>query len=197
MPDAARGKPLEIWFQGEARVGRQGMLTRVWAKRGTRPRAPRDTRYQRAYIFTTVCRERGAATGLVMPFADTPVMNAHRAEIARAVAPGAHAALVLDGAGWHGGHALAVPANISLVLLPPYGPEINPVENVRQWLRANGLAISVFDACSEAWNRFAKQPETVSSITSRQWAQINPQGRQHDIIGTVSPMRSRQVPPAV
>ena len=117
------------------------------------------------------------AAGLVMPFADTAAMNAHLAEIARTVAPGAHAVLVLDGAGWHGGHALVVPDNISLVMLPPYSPELNPVENVWQYLRANWLAISVFDdydaivdACCNAWNRFADQPDIVSSITSRQWA---------------------------
>ena len=150
-------------------------LLRVWAKRGTRPRAPRDTRYQWAYIFGAVCPERGAAAGLVMPFADTEAMNAHLAEIARAVAPGAHAVLVLDGAGWHGGGRLGVPANISLVLLPPYSPELNPVENVWQYLRANWLAISVFDdydaivdACCAAWNRFARQPAVFTSTASRE-----------------------------
>ena len=75
-----------------------------------------------------------------MPFADTGAMNDHLAEIAGAVAPGAHAVLVLDGAGWHGAHALVVPDNISLVTLPPYSPELNPVENVWQYLRANWLA---------------------------------------------------------
>lgn len=116
-----------------------------------------------------------------MPFADTGAMNDHLVEIARTVAPGAHAVLVLDGAGWHGGHALVVPDNISLVVLPPYSPELNPVENVWQYLRANWLAISVFDtydaivnACCNAWNRFAEKPEIVTSITSRQWAQVNP-----------------------
>ncbi len=120
------------------------------------------------------------AAGLVMPFADTGAMNHHLAEISRTVAPGAHAVLVLDGAGWHGGHALVVPENVSLVVLPPYSPELNPVENVWQHLRANWLAISGFDdydaivdACCAAWNRFAKKPELVSSITSRQWAQVN------------------------
>ncbi len=67
------------------------------------------------------------------------------AEIVRSVATGAHAVLVLDGAGWHGGHALVVPDNIFLVLLSPYSPELNPVENVWQYLRANWIAISVFD----------------------------------------------------
>ena len=92
---------------------------RIWAKRGTRPRAPRDPRYPWAYIFGAVCPARGTAAGLVMPFADTPAMNAHLAEIARTVATDAHAVLVLDGAGWHGGHDLVVPENISLILLPP------------------------------------------------------------------------------
>ena len=74
-----------------------------------------------------------------------------------------------------------MPRNISLVLLPPYSPELNPVENVWQYLRANWLSISVFDdydaivaACCTAWNRFAHHPDVVSSITSRQWAQVNP-----------------------
>ena len=115
-----------------------------------------------------------------MPFANTEAMNAHLAEIARTVAPGAHAVLVLDGAGWHGGRGLLVPDNISLVLLPPYSPELNPVENVRQYLRANWLAISVFDdydaivdACCDAWNRFATQPNVITSIASRAWEKVN------------------------
>lgn len=141
---------------------------------------PRDTRYQWAYIFGAVCPQRGTAAGLVMPFADTAAMNAHLAEISRTVTPGAHAVLVLDGAGWHGGHALVVPDNVSLVTLPPYSPELNRVENVWQYLRANWLAISVFDdydaiveACCKAWNHFVNQPDVVSSITSRQWAEVN------------------------
>jgi len=119
------------------------------------------------------------AAGLVLPFADTAAMNAHLAEIARTVAPGAHALLVLDGAGWHGGKDLVVPHTISLLTLPPYAPELNPVENVWQFLRSNWLAISVFDgydaivdACCAAWNRFANDPATVASITSRTWAQV-------------------------
>jgi transposase len=174
------GKPLEIWFQDEARVGQQGTLTRVWAKRGSRPRAPRDTRYEWTYLFGAVCPGRGTAAGLVLPFVNTAAMNLHLAEISRTVAPGAHAVLVLDGAGWHSSKTLIVPENISLLSLPPYSPELNPVENVWQFLRANWLAISVFDdypaivdACCLAWNRFADNPATVTSITDRQWAQIN------------------------
>jgi hypothetical protein len=171
------GKSLEVWFQDEARVGQQGTLTRIWAARGTRPRAPRDTRYKWAYIFGAVCPERGATAALVMPHADTAAMNAHLVEISRTVAAGAHAILVLDGAGWHGSKALRVPENITLLLLPPYAPELNPVENVWAYLRANRLAISVLNTyqeivtqCCDAWNFFANDTATVRSIASRDYA---------------------------
>lgn len=175
-----RGKSLEIWFQDEARVGQQGTLTRVWARRGTRPRAVRDTRYQWAYIFGAVCPGRAATAALVLPHVNTEAMNLHLAEIAQAVDPGAHALLVLDGAGWHGGKDLAVPDNITLLPLPPYAPDLNPVENVWHYLRANKLAITVFDdythivdKCCNAWNFFATDPVRVASITSREWAKVN------------------------
>ena len=155
-------------------------MTRVWARRGTRPRAPRDTRYQWAYLFGAVCPARGAAAGLVLPTVNTAAMSAHLAEISRHVAPGAHAVVVLDGAGWHGANTLDIPDNLSLLTLPPYSPELNPVENVWQYLRANWLAISVFDtydailnACCSAWNRFANDPQAITSITARSWAKVN------------------------
>jgi len=161
-------------------VGQQGTLTRVWAKRGTRPRAVRDTRYQWAYIFGAVCPGRAATAALVLPRANTEAMNLHLAEIAGTVTPGAHALLLLDGAGWHGAEALVVPDNITLIILPPYAPELNPVENVWQYLRGNKLAITVFDdydhivdKCCDAWNFFAQDKATIASITTRNWATVN------------------------
>ena len=158
-------------------MGQQGTLTRIWAERGTRPRAPRDTRYKWTYIFGAVCPERGATAALVMPHVDTKAMNAHLIEISMAVAEGAHAILVLDGAGWHGSKALLIPENITLLTLPPYAPELNPIENVRAYLRANRLAISVFETeaeivnrCCDAWNFFANDIDTVRSITARDYA---------------------------
>jgi len=140
----------------------------------------RDTRYEWAYLFGAVCPERATGAALVLPYANTAAMNLHLAEIARTVAPGAHAVLVLDGAGWHGGNDLVVPENIALVTLPPYAPELNPVENVWQYLRGNKLAITVFDGyddivdkCCIAWNFFVEDTAAVESITSRSWATVN------------------------
>jgi transposase len=106
-------------------------------------------------------------------------MSMHLAEIGRRVAPGAHAALVIDGAGYHVAARLAVPRNITLVRLPPYAPELNPVENVWEYLRGNKLAITVFESYDDivdkscaAWRFFADDPERVASITSRTWATV-------------------------
>ena len=108
-------------------------------------------------------------------------MSLHLAEISRCVAPGAHTALVIDGAGYHVAARLAVPGNITLVRLPSYAPELNPVENVWEYLRGNKLAITVFESYDDivdkscaAWNFFADDPERVASITSRTWAKVNP-----------------------
>lgn len=171
---------MEVWFQDEARVGQQGTLTRLWARKGTRPRAPKDCRYAWAYLFGAVCPDRATGAALVMPYANTEAMNAHLAEISRTVAPGAHAVLVLDGAGWHGGHALVVPQNITLLTPPPYSPEVNPIENVWRFLRQNRRANRVFetyqdivDTCCTAWNALIDVPERVASITIRDWAKVN------------------------
>lgn len=180
LPEAARGKVVEIWFQDEARVGQQGTLTRIWARRGTRPRAPRDRRYDWAYLFGAVCPQRRATAALVMPHADARSLSKHLAEISGQVAAGAHAVLVMDGAGYHVAAALDIPANITLLHLPPYSPELNPVENIWQYLRANKLAISVFDhydhiveQCCAAWNFFANDGDAIASITTRDWAQVS------------------------
>ena len=179
MPEVAQDKQVEVWFQDEARVGQKGTLTRILARRGTRPRAPRDTRYEWSYIFGAACPERGVAAGLVLPYVNTEAMELHLVEISKVVAYGSHAVLVLDRAGWHGAKAITVPENITLVPLPPYAPELNPMENVWQYLRANKLAISVFDTyaqildkCADAWNFFANDADRISSITAREWIKV-------------------------
>ena len=165
----------------EARIGQQGTLTRVWAERGSRPAAPRDQRYGWAYLFGAICPARGTGCGLVLPFVNAEMMNLHLAEISTSVAAGAHAILIMDGAGWHQtGDKLRVPSYITLLHLPPYSPELNPVENVWAFLRGNKLSNRVFhsyeailDACCEAWNWLVAQPERITSIGSRHRACVN------------------------
>jgi transposase len=177
LPERARGKPVEVWFLDEARVGQQGTLTRVWARRGTRPRAPRDRRHTWAYLFGAVCPERAVGAALVLPYADAAATGLHLAEVGRAVAPGAHAVVVLDRAGWHGAGDLVVPENLTLLPLPSHSPELNPVENVWEYLRQNKLSHRVWEGydaivatCCEAWNWLVAMPDRLASITRREWA---------------------------
>jgi transposase len=104
-------------------------------------------------------------------------MEMHLAEISIAVAEGAHAVLIMDQAGWHTAPGLNVPPNITIVPLPPRSPELNPVENVWQFMRDNWLSNRVFasydailDHCCDAWNKLVDQPWRIMSIGSRDWA---------------------------
>lgn len=140
----------------------------------------RDTRYEWAYLFGAVCPERAAGAAIVVPYANTEAMNRHLEEISKAVSPGAHAALILDGAGWHGSEELAVPDNITTITLPPYAPELNSTENIWEFLRKNKLSNRLYesyedivDACCDAWNTFMAAPESVTSLTQRQWAKVS------------------------
>jgi len=107
-------------------------------------------------------------------------MNLHLAEIERYVAPGSHAVVVLDRAGWHKiGGRLRPPDNISLLPFPSYSPELNPQENVWEFLRQNKLSIRIFDsyddivdACCDAWNDLIAAPERIASIAKRPWASV-------------------------
>ena len=171
--------PVEIWFQDEARIGQKNGLVRQWARRGTRPRQPADQRYENAYLFGAICPARGTGAALALPCADTDVMQPHLDEISRNVAAGAHAVLVLDRAGWHTTAKLDIPDNITPIFLPSRSPELNPVENVWQFLRANWLSNLVFDnydeiidAACDAWSNLESDPDTIKSIGMRKWAHV-------------------------
>jgi transposase len=104
-------------------------------------------------------------------------MTLHLAEISQAVAPGAHAVLLLDQAGWHVSRKLKVPPNITLLPLPAKAPELNPVENVWQYMRENWISNRVFtsykdilDHCCAAWNKLTDRPWTIMSLGLREWA---------------------------
>ena len=105
-------------------------------------------------------------------------MNLHLAEISLTVAPGAHAVLLMDQAGWHLTPKLKLPANISIIAIPSKCPELNPQENIWQFMRDNWLSNRVFDSyddivdhCCAAWNKLVEQPWKIMSIGLRDWAQ--------------------------
>jgi DDE superfamily endonuclease len=114
-PEAER---LEVWFLDEARVGQTGRVCRRWFERGMRPRGVRDLRHEATYLFGAVCPERDTGVALVLPTVSAAAMQAMLAELGQAVAPGAHAVVLMDRAGWHTARELDLPANLTPVFLP-------------------------------------------------------------------------------
>ncbi len=114
---------------------------------------------------------------LLLPFCNTQAMQLHLNEIARQGAPGADGVVSLDQAGWHTTKKLKVPKNITLMPLPPRSPELNPAENIWQFMRQNWLSNLVFQSyddilehCCFAWNQLTSQPWKIMSIGARDWA---------------------------
>jgi hypothetical protein len=180
-----------------ARVGQQGTPTRIWAKRGTRPRIRRDRRFTWAklakgsggrsllewpaegYPFGAIRPARGSGAALVMPVVGIDAMNQHLAEISKCVSVGAIALLILDGAGWHGSPQLIPPGNIVLMPLPSHAPELNSVENIWDYPRRDFLGHrvrdtreAILDACCDAWNALMEKSNVITSIGTRKWARV-------------------------
>ena len=141
----------------------------------------RDNRHSSAYLFGAICPARGVGAAVITPAANAAAMNAHLAEISTQVALGAQAVVLLDRAGWYQrGKRLRVPENITLLALPSYSPELNSMENVWAFLRANTLSALVWDsydaiveACVRAWRFLTDNPEQIRSIGSRSWACVS------------------------
>jgi transposase len=136
-----------------------------------------DQRTKSAWIFGAICPERGVGAALVLPRCNTEAMQWHLEEISLQVKPGAHAVLIVDQAGWHMTDKLMVPSNITILPLPPRSPELNPVENIWQFMRDNWLSNRIFKSwdeivtiCCEAWNKLTDQPWKIMSIGLRDWA---------------------------
>ena len=107
---------------------------------GHRPRGRRDLRHEAAYLFGAVCPERDTGVALVLPNVATTVTQLMLDELSGAVVPGAHALVIMEGAGWHCANELALPDNLTPIFLPPYSPELNAIERLWLYLRERFLS---------------------------------------------------------
>ncbi len=153
----------------EGRFGQQGTLTRVWAKKGSRPTAVRQTRYEWVYLYAAVEPATGASVALQAPHVNTGTMSVFLRMVSEALGPREHAVLIMDQAGWHKAKKLVVPDNITVLYLPPYSPELNPVERLWAYLRSHYLSNRAYEgydhllaAGAEAWQKLT--PELLRSV---------------------------------
>ena len=170
---------VDIWFQDEARFGQQNTTTRLWAPKGSRPRAVRQQQFEYAYLFGAVCPATGATEALVTPFVNQDAMRQHLKQISEATANDRYALVIMDGAGWHTEDVAAEFDNLWILKLPPYSPELNPIEQVWQWLRQHCLANRCFkdfndivEQCCSAWNTFIECQNRVKTLCHRDWAKL-------------------------
>jgi transposase len=158
----------------EGRFGQQGTLTRKWAPRGSRPVAVKQTRYEWVYCYAAVNPLSGDAVALLLRHVDTRHMNEFLRVFSEHLGPDEHAVLILDNAGWHRSHELIVPENVTLLFLPPYSPELNPVERLWAYLKSHFFSNTahadyqaLLDAGCHAWDHLS--PALLGSLCSLSW----------------------------
>ncbi len=170
---------VDVWFQDEARFGQQNTTTRLWAERGTRPRAIKQQQFEYAYLFGSVCPNRGIGEAMVVPWVNKEMMIEHLRQISMITEKDRHSVVIMDGAGWHTDDIAKEFENVSVIKLPPYSPELNPIEQVWSCLRQHYLANQSFadydDIVSKicmAWNQFLECGERVKNMCSRKWIEL-------------------------
>jgi transposase len=178
IADQHPGQEIRTYHQDEARFGQKGTLTRVWARKGSRPRAVRQTGFTSLYVLAAVCAATGTVSALIMPELNTGVVNLFLEQFSRELPAGVHAVLIWDGAGFHTGAELVVPSNVSLIQLPPYSPELNPVENLWHYLRAHHWSNRRYQDYNELQEEAARSlcavcedTETVKSVCNAPYLQ--------------------------
>ena len=164
-------RPMRLMFQDEARFGRISDCRRAWAPRPVRPLVKAMLTYEYTYAYATVCPLDGKFDSLVLPNVNTECMQIFLDEIARRY-PNENIVMVMDGAGWHRSHSLTLAENLRLLLLPPYSPELNPVEHLWHELREKNFHNRVFDSIGaleshlvDALRRMEETSDVVKSIT--------------------------------
>jgi len=122
---------VDIWFQDEARFGQQNTTTRIWATKGSRPRVVKQQQFVYAYLFGAVCPAAGETEALITPWVNKEIIKHHLEQIEARTQPDRHGVVIMDGAGWRTDDIAQEINNLSTIKLPPYSPELNPIERER------------------------------------------------------------------
>jgi hypothetical protein len=165
-------RPVLLLAQDEGRFGRISDVRRAWSPLGTRPQAPRQVIRTYLYVFTAVCPALGRMTSLILPWANTDMMNIFLGQVAEDFSD-YFILMLADQAGWHVSQKLQVPENIRLISLPPRSPELNPAEHIWEELREKNFANRAFrdldeveDTLCQGLNDIAMDPEKLRSMTN-------------------------------
>lgn len=173
--EVPRGKPLRVLFEDEASFGRISETRRCWAPPGVRPTVPHQYVRDHLQALAAVCPMDGRMSWSLAPHLDADAMSAFLAATRRRF-PRDYCAIFLDGAGWHIAQTLRVPKHMRLVFLPPYSPELNPVEPLWGHIREKYFANRLFTTLGAveqqlrvAFEDLEGDPALVRSIANFNW----------------------------
>lgn len=169
------GMRMRVLFQDEGRFGRISDRKRCWGPLPRRPEVCQQVVREFVFTLAAVCPSDGRIASLIMPWVDTEIMSIFLAHTADEF-PGDFCLLFLDGAGWHRANELRIPKTMKLHFLPPYSPELNPVELLWDHLRENHFSNRMFESLDEVeevlcrgLSTLIKEPELVHSMTNFPW----------------------------
>jgi len=143
-----------LFFFDEGRFGLKPTLGRYWARRGSRPSSLVKPTYQNFYLYSSVSPLSGESFTLFLPWVNTEIMNLYLRQLSARYAE-QQLLLIMDQAGWHSAHDLLIPTNITILPLPPYSPELNPVEKLWLWLRRHICRNRLFSSEAELMDALA------------------------------------------
>jgi len=157
--------------EDEGCFGRISIPRRAWAPPGVRPQAPRQVVREYTYVYAAVAPAQGKMTSLILPSADTEMMNLFLEPVSKTDEK-YFVVMPVDQAGWHVTNELTIPENIRLIAQPASSPELNPVEHVWEELREKKLSNvalasldEVIDKVCEGLNQLEDNPEHLRSMT--------------------------------
>lgn len=155
-------------FFDEGRFGLQPTMGRCWALKGTRTISKIKPGYKFFYIYSGVSPLTGETFTLMLPWVNTEIMNIYLSKLSEEYSDKT-VLLIMDQAGWHKSKGLNVPDNIQIDYLPPYSPELNPVERLWQWLRRKACRNRFFNNLDDLADTISSE---LSSMTNEQFRTI-------------------------
>lgn len=171
-------RPAVIMAQDEGRFGRISDLRTCWAPKGVRPRIAKQIVRSFVYVYAAVCMAIGKMTSLILPFANTEMMNLFLKEVSSDFKD-CFVIMLVDGAGWHRSTRLTIPENIALIYQPSHSPELNPIEHLWEDLRENYMPNKAFASLSavekalcHGLRELYDHPERLRSMTNFEYLNV-------------------------
>ena len=149
----------------------------MWAEKGSRPVRPLQNEYEWVYIYGAVNPNSGESCALILPWANTAMMQLHLDELSKKVGPDRHIVLVMDNASWHTTGSLKTPDNITSLPLPAYTPELNVIERLWHWFKSHEFSNRIYDSYDSLVEELAKMwqalpDERIKSVCACSWTRM-------------------------